>query len=292
MRIGLHLPQWGADATRAGVLEVARAAEAAGLDSLWAADHIVHPLGSASAYPYRGDGLPFSAEDGFLEAFTTLAAVAGATTRIRLGTSVFVLPMRDPVLTAKVTATLDVLSSGRLELGVGAGWWAEEFAAVSAPFAGRGERLDEQIDIVRLLWSGHPVRHAGAAFAFDEVVCRPAPHQRPGPPILVGGMGDRALRRAIERGDGWHGVGGDPDVLKKGREKLDRLCEEAGRDPRTVRLSTSTGLGEDTERLLRRLESLRGAGVGLAVLNVRQNTVPATLAALDRLAADVLPKLW
>ena len=123
MKIGLHVPQWGPDATRSGVLSVARAVEDAGLDSVWVADHVVYPLRSQSRYPYREEGTPFAPEEGFLDAITTLGALAGATKRVLLGTSVLVLPMREPLQVAKALATLDVLSDGRVIAGVGAGWW-------------------------------------------------------------------------------------------------------------------------------------------------------------------------
>jgi probable F420-dependent oxidoreductase len=291
VKLGIHLPQWGADATREGVLAVARAAEEAGLHSVWVADHIVHPLTTGSVYPYRGGGVPFGPEEGFLEAFSTLALVAGATERVRLGTSVLILPMRDPLLTAKVVATLDVLSHGRVELGIGAGWWAEEFSAVSAPFAGRGARLDEQIDVIRRLWSGERTSYAGGFYSFDPVTCRPSPVQCGGPPILIGGMNQHAHRRAVRLGDGWHAVGADPDKIRQGREAIARLCEDAGRDPASILVSTSTGFGRDSGRALSRLEALGEAGVELAVLNIGENTAAAAVAAIGRIATEVMPCL-
>ena len=141
MRIGVHVPQWGQSATRSGVLDVALAAEASGLDSIWVADHLVFPVESKSRYPYRPDGVPFDLADGFLEALTELAVVAGATSRIGLGTSVLVMPMRDPLTTAKVATTIDVLSVGRLQLALGAGWWREEFDALGQACEGRGGRM-------------------------------------------------------------------------------------------------------------------------------------------------------
>ncbi|NKQ56110.1 TIGR03619 family F420-dependent LLM class oxidoreductase [Amycolatopsis sp. K13G38] len=266
MKIGIHLPQWGPSASRVGVLDVARTAESAGFDSVWVADHIVYPSKSASTYPYRSAGLPFTAEDGFLEALTTLAVVAGATERIGLGTSVLVLPMREPLLAAKTIASLDVLSEGRVSIAVGAGWWREEFAAVGAPFAGRGERFDEQLRLLRRLWT----TGAGSGereYRFDEVTCRPLPVQSGGPRLWIGGTGPVSLRRAARLGDGWHAVGRDIDALVRGRQEVERLAREYGRDPNTLAMSTSTGLGRSPAHTHERLLALRQAGLDQVVVN-------------------------
>jgi probable F420-dependent oxidoreductase len=291
MKIGVHLPQWGADATRSGVLSVARCAEDAGLDSVWVADHLVYPVRSESAYPYRADGTPFGPEDGFLEAFTMLAAVAGATSRVQLGTSVFVMPMREPLQIAKTVATLDVLSEGRVILGIGAGWWEEEYRALGATFARRGRRLDEQIQIVRALWRDGRLEHHGEFYDFDEVVCEPRPVQPGGPPILVGGMGAPGWRRAARLGDGWHAVGSHEETLSEGLAEVRRLAAESGREPDEVGLSTSAGLPADPERALKRLIRLGETGVRHVVLNVPGDTASEMCAAIERLASEVLPEV-
>jgi probable F420-dependent oxidoreductase len=289
VKVGVHIPQWGPEATRHGVLAVARAAEAAGLDSVWVADHLAFPIKSESTYPYRSGGTPFTAEDGFLEAFTTLAAVAGATERVALGTSVFVMPMREPVQVAKTVATLDVLSGGRVILGIGAGWWEEEFRAVGARFAARGRRLDEQIAIVRALWRDGVAEHHGEFYDFDELASLPLPAQPGGPPIWIGGMGKPGWRRAATLGDGWHAVGSHDETLREGHAEVRRLAEGAGRDPESVGLTTSAGLPPEPERAVNRLVRLARAGVHHVVLNLAEDTTAAMCAAIDRLAAEVLP---
>lgn len=291
MRIGVHVPQWGPGATRDGVLSVAVAAEEAGFDSVWVADHIAYPTRSESRYPYREDGLPFGPEEGFLEALTTLAVIAGATGRVRLGTSVLVLPMREPLLVAKTVATLDVLSGGRVVLAVGAGWWAEEFAAVGAPFAGRGRRMDEQLRILRSLWTDGVAAHGGQDYAFAEVACLPLPLQRGGPPVLVGGMGETSWRRAGALGDGWHAIGYDRATLVRGRDEVLRLAAAAGRDPATMRLSTSTGAGRTPERAIERLSALAAIGFTDAVLNVPGDSAGEAIEAIASLGRSVLPHL-
>src|SRR5262249_21335608 len=157
--IGVHLQTWGAFARRPAILSVARTVEDAGLDSVWVADRVVFPLRSRTQYPY-GE-LLYAAEDGFLEALSTLAVVAGATSRISLGTSALVLPTRHPLLLAKSIATLDVLSEGRIVLAVGIGWWREEYEALGVPFERRGHRFEEQIRILRRLWTDGRAAHNG-----------------------------------------------------------------------------------------------------------------------------------
>jgi probable F420-dependent oxidoreductase len=289
MLIGVHLPQWGSEATRDGVMTVARAAEEAGLDSVWVADHVVYPLYGDSTYPYRRGGVPFEPEDGFLDAITTLAVVAGATSRVRLGTSILVAPMREPLQLAKAIGTLDVLSNGRVLLGFGAGWWKEEFDALGAEFAARGARFDEQLEILRSLWREGRLEHHGRFYDFGEIVCEPRPVQPGGPPLLIGGMGERAHRRAAVLGDGWHAVGAKVEALVEGHDSVRRFAEAAGRDPDSLLLSTSAGLPADPEEAGRRLRRLEDAGVGNVVLNLPVSGVPEMRAAIEVLATEVLP---
>lgn len=289
MEVGVHVPQWGEAATRDGVLAVARAAEDAGLASVWVADHVVHPHSSLTAYPYRAKGLPWSAGDGFLDGLTTLAVIAGATSRIRIGTSVFILPMRGPLEVTKTVATLDVLSGGRVILGIGAGWWQEEFDALGATFAKRGARMDEQLEIMRKLWRDGSLEHHGDHYSFDELSCRPLPLQTGGPPVWIGGMGATGQKRAARCGDGWHAVSSDASALREGYGQVRALAAEYGRDPDAVGLSTSAGLPPDRERAVSRLVALAGAGVDHVVLNIAATTVAETCAAIDDLAANILP---
>jgi probable F420-dependent oxidoreductase len=292
MRAGIHVPQWGPEATRAGVLEIARSAEAAGLESIWVADHIVLPARTGSRYPYSRDGTTaFKPEDGFLDALTTLAVIAGATDRIRLGTSVLVLPMRQPLPVAKAVATLDVLSQGRLVLALGTGWLREEFDALGVPFATRGERLAEMVAALRRLWADGRAAAEGEHVSFQEVVCEPRPVQPGGPPLWIGGTSEAALRRAAEYGDGWHAVGSRPERLAEGRRRLAELARGYGRDPAALNFSTSAGLPSERGLALERLLALQAAGLDDVVLNLPGRTVGEMRAQIDRLAADLLPAL-
>jgi probable F420-dependent oxidoreductase len=207
MRYGFYLPTRGPTATRAGVLALAREGERLGLHSAMIADHIVFPLESESAYPYTVDRKHPGGGDA-LETFSILGVVAGATERLRLVTSVLVLPYRNPVLTAKMVASLDVLSGGRVTLGVGVGWLKEEFEALDSPeFDRRGAVTDEWITIFKQLWSQSPASFTGQFYAYDDIRAEPFPLQKPHPPIWVGGHSKAALRRTARHGDGWHPVG-------------------------------------------------------------------------------------
>jgi probable F420-dependent oxidoreductase len=223
MRYGFYLPTRGPTATRDGILALAREGEWLGLRSAMIADHIVLPVESQSTYPYTLDGKHSSLGDA-LETFSILGVVAGATERLRLVTSVLVLPYRNPVLTAKMVASLDVLSGGRLTLGVGAGWLKGEFEALNSPaFDVRGVVTDEWIAIFKQLWSLSPASFNGRFYRYTDIRCEPFPVQKPHPPIWVGGHSRAALRRTARHGDGWHPVAASPLPPPDMRAHLDTL---------------------------------------------------------------------
>jgi probable F420-dependent oxidoreductase len=300
VRVGFHIPQWGAGATRSGVLRVARAIEDADLDSVWVADHVVLPRDLASAYPYA-DAPPFAPEEGFLEALTSLAVVAGATERVMLGTSVLVLPQRETLMLAKVAATLDVLSGGRACLAVGAGWLEQEFDALGQRFAGRGKRMDEQIDALGRIWREGTVAYEGEQVRFDEVVCLPCPvpgdqavgstRSDTGIPLWVGGTNPAALRRVARVGDGWHALGMHAESLATGWETIRRHAADAGRDPATISRSTSAVLPDDDETALRRLIRTADVGIDHVVLDIRAPSADHVVTTIERFAERVLPRL-
>jgi probable F420-dependent oxidoreductase len=290
VRIGFHLPQWGAGATRESVLAVARVVEDAGLDSVWVADHIVYPMQEGGS-EYPGGQRTFAPEDGWLEAFGLLSLAAGATERIQLGTSVLVASMRDTLTTAKVAATLDALSGGRLLLGVGVGWWREEYEALGKPFDKRGRILEEQLRALPALWSGEETSFDGEYVSFERVVCRPVPHRRGGPPVLVGGMGKAALRRAGQFGDGWHALGVHEPTLVAGWEAVKAHAVAVGRDPSQLTLSTSSLLVEDDEKMLRRLIRLAQMGVVHVALTPASFDAGAFAGLIERFAERLLPRL-
>jgi probable F420-dependent oxidoreductase len=172
-----------------------------------------------------------------LEPMTVLAALALKTTRVKLGTAVLVLPYRHPLYTAKTLATIDVLSNGRLVVGVGAGWLEGEFNAFGVPITERGSRTNETIDAMKALWTQETVSYAGRHFEFSNIKCLPQPVQKPRPPILVGGMTKGALQRVARRGDGWIAMGKGPDDIKAPLDTVRELTTKAGRKPEELQIN-------------------------------------------------------
>ena len=258
MDIGLVLPQTGPDATREHVSAFATTAEQSGYASLWVSDHVVFPREFTSRYPYAADGrLParFQSDIELLEPLTLLAFVAAITERVQIGTAVMVLPMRHPVLHAKVIASLDRLAGGRFVFGVGVGWCREEFEVLSASFERRGARVDEQITLMRALWSGEEVTHHGEFYDVDGWICRPTP---PRPiPLWIGGARPPALRRAGRLGDGWIAGAHRLPTFPEDVVAVRRAAEDAGRDPDALTFgmvnlpSLAPGREEQTANILR-----------------------------------------
>ncbi len=232
MRISIFLPGWGSRVTTAEFDAVARAADELGFHALWVGDHIVFPETVSSPYPYGpSDVSPFDADKPLFEPLTLLSYLAGRTHRVLLGISVLVLPLRNPVSTAKMLAGLDILSGGRLVVGVGAGWMEEEFEALDADFSVRGEVTDEWLDILRHLWSGAPAGFTGVHYSFDPVGFVPHPRRVP---VVVGGNSPAARRRAAGS-DGWHPLRLDTDTLAAGvADARRRAGERSADEPFTV----------------------------------------------------------
>src|SRR5437868_5701356 len=197
----------------------AQRAEALGFESLWAWDHIV--LGVDPSFP-------------ILDAVGTLTALAARTSTIKLGTGVLVLPLRNPTVAAKAIGTLDVISKGRLILGVAAGWYAREFDAVGVPFKQRGRLFERNLEILTRLWTEDRVTLQADEFNLREAVMRPRTAQRPRPPILIGGYVDAVLKRVATKGDGWLTYFYTPESYTKGREKILGFAREAGRECTTL----------------------------------------------------------
>lgn len=293
MEIGAHLPVYGPAATREGLLLAARRLEALGYDSAWVSDHVVIPYRIASRYPYNATGdFPLPPATDFLEPLTALALVAGGTGRIRLGTSVLVLPHRHPVLLAKMLATLDHLAPGRVILGAGVGWMREEIELLGVPYPRRGAWSDEAIRLLRKCWTEERVEHRGEFFAFEAVACRPRPAAGT-IPIWIGGHTDRALRRVAALGDGWHAAFPDAEGLAQGAARLRQECERAGRDPKTVTISARVGLParRSADETLAELARLRDQGVTHVILEPRMRDVADATAIYERFAAEVRPRL-
>ena len=242
MEFGCHLPIFGPAATRANLLTFAREMERLGYESLWASDHVVIPHRIASRYPYSPIGkFPLTPEVPFLEPLTTLAMVAGVTERVQLGTSILVLPHRNPVLAAKMAATIDHLSEGRLVLGVGVGWMREEIELLGGDYDRRGAWSDEALAVMRACWRDPRSAHHGEFFSFDEIGVFPKP-TRGDIPILIGGHTPRALRRVAELGDGWHAAFITPEALEADIARLREECARQKRQFDQVTISVRAGL--------------------------------------------------
>jgi probable F420-dependent oxidoreductase len=240
MQIGLHALGIGAGARRDIIDAVARCAEAVGIATLWAGEHVVMVDAPASRYPYSDDGrIAIPADADWLDPLVALSFAAATTSRIRLATGIMLLPEHNPVLTAKQTASIDVLSGGRLSLGVGVGWSAEEFAALGVPFAGRGRRMDEYIDAMRTIWRDDVASFHGDDVDFEAIRVYPKPVHDRRIPFVIGGNGDTALRRAARTGDGWYGFYLSLEETAERLATLRRLCEEQQRDPAEVRTAVA-----------------------------------------------------
>ena len=243
MKYGAFLPHIGPLANgdvMTNIRTTAQNAEALGFDSVWTGDHIVIPVDIASRYPYTASGsFPMNPQAPLLEPLTVLSFVAACTTKIRLGTAVLVLPHRNAVVTAKTVATLDVLSRGRVILGVGVGWMEEEFKAVNASFADRGPLSDEAVAVMKELWTSEHPSFSGKFHRFPEVACEPRPVQKPHPPIWLGGHTGPALRRIVEYGDGWAAVVFSPQEFAERLDKLKEKAAKAGRDLSQITLCVS-----------------------------------------------------
>ena len=252
MRVGLHALGIGSGARPEVIRAVAMAAETRGFATLWSGEHVVRVDEPRSRYPYSADGrIAVPADADWLDPLLGLSYIAAVTSRIGLATGVLLLPEHNPVLAAKQAATLDVLSGGRLTLGVGIGWSAEEFAALGVPFARRGQRTAEYVDAMRTLWADDATSFHGEFVRFDAIRVNPKPVHGRRIPIVVGGNSDAALRRVAAFGDGWYGFNLPAAAVAERLGAPARYCRERGRE--LTELSTAVALSDGTPGLLSEL---------------------------------------
>jgi probable F420-dependent oxidoreductase len=223
MKIGLFGINFGLAGGVDAMVRIAKAAEDAGLESVWTGEHVVLP-------DPRVPPSPVSPQTPFLDPVVALSHVAAHTTRLRLGTGVIVLPQRNPVVLAKELASLDVVSKGRLIFGLGSGYLEPEFRAVGAAFEQRGAVTDEAIGVLKALWTMEKPEHQGRFFSFGSIDAQPRPVQKPHPPIVVGGMSRNGARRAARHGNGWYGFLTDPAATRRSLDWI-RGCIANGERP-------------------------------------------------------------
>jgi probable F420-dependent oxidoreductase len=249
VKVGIMFANAGPFARPDVAAQFAQLAEELGYESLWAVEHVVVPSGYASQYPYSRDGrMPGGETADIPDPLVWLTYVAAATTRLRVATGVMILPQRNPVVLAKQAATLDVMSGGRLLLGVGVGWLREEFEAIGVPFEERGARTDDYIEALRVLWRDPEPTYHGRFVSFDRANSYPKPVQEGGVPIVVGGHSPAAARRAGRLGDGFFPARGNPDLLGPLLDEMRAAAREAGRDPDAIEVTTGGALDLDGVR--------------------------------------------
>lgn len=268
MRYGVAIPQANQFAAPEALRAIARAVEDIGFDSIWVSDHVIVPEGSSYIPEFMTEPL------------AVLAYLTAETRHVTIGTSVLIVPYRDPVFTAKFLSSVDYLSSGRLVVGTGAGWLAPEFEALGVPFEDRGRRTEEYLAVAKALWAGGEARFAGRTYRLPPVRTGPLPVQRPHPPLWIAGNSPRAVRRAARLGDGWHAIDLGPEELAPAVARLRAEAVAAGRDPDTLTVSLRKGvlpggadprpLYGDPDKIRRDLEAYAHAGVGYVVASLRR----------------------
>ena len=276
LRLGAKVPNSGTLTFRLGGARMAATLEAAGFDSIWTSDHVVFPHEVRSRYPFAADGrITWPVDVDYLEPVVALSAMTSTTANAELGTSVLILPMRNPIMFAKQAACIDAISSGRLVLGVGAGWLREEFEALNADFDARGAVLDEWLSIARRCWTGSIEPFEGRYYRLAEAIhCRPTPARHV--PVLIGGMSRHAQERAGRVAEGWlaqysletlseRGIADGLAVLREAGAKAGRPAAELDGFRIVVRV---TGADHKLDVLAIRLESLAAAGATEVVVDV------------------------
>ena len=312
MEFGLHLPASSATVKAEELVRFAQQAEVLGFYCLTVADHVIVPKNISVPYPYTVDG-KYPGTGYHLETLMTMGYLAGATQRIRFVTSVMILPYRNPIVTAKMLASLDVLSGGRVIVGAGVGWMKEEFETIrTEPFEERGKVTDEYIAAFRELWTSDNPTFNGKYCRFSNIAFLPKPVQKPSIPIWIGGHSKQAIRRAARLGDGWHPIGGvptiplEPEDIVKDMSMLREYAEKAGRDPKTIRVALKGSLFDrekqitpgkrrrfigSAEEVASDIREYRAAGVDTMIFDVRRPNINETLERMEWMAKEVFGKV-
>ena len=283
MNIGIYLPI----PHKVDVAFIASKAEALGFESLWTGEHPVVPVKLNSQYPYTTSIAVMDAMSTMMDPFVALGCASGVTKSIKLGTAIVLVPQRSPLLMAKEVATLDWLSGGRFLFGVGAGWLKEEMEIMGADLSHPWAQTREAILAMKELWTKDHAQFHGHYYNFPAVKSFPKPAQQPHPPVLLGGMGKRVLRRIVNWGDGWLPIGPTPQEITEARAALDVMAVEAHRDPATITISVLYLTGDIVER--DQVKALHQAGADRVVISTAPADNEREMAAeLERIAQAVL----
>ena len=266
----------------------AETAEQAGFHSIWAPEHIVLLDQYASKYPYSPDGrFPSpTMQVEILDPFAALTFIAAQTKTIRVGTGICLVPERNPLTTAKEVATLDKLSGGRFDFGVGVGWLEEEFTALGVPWARRAARTREYLQVMKKLWTEEETSFEGEFCSFPSVRSYPKPVQKPHPPIIFGGESEPALKRVGEVGDGWFGMNVSVDEAPAKIGRIKDYARAAGRDPDALQFAISPGMGTPLTR--DDIKRAQDAGVGQLIVGLFPADRQAVKDDIARLAEQVV----
>jgi probable F420-dependent oxidoreductase len=310
MEFGLHLPASSTGVTSHDLIRFTQNAEALGFYCITVADHVIVPKHISIPYPYTVDGR-YPGTGYHLETLMTMSFLAGATQRVRFVTSVMIAPYRNPIVTAKMLASLDVLSQGRVIVGLGVGWMKEEFENLQAAnFIERGKVTDEYVHVFRELWTKDNPSFNGKYCSFSDIVFLPKPVQQPAIPIWIGGHSKQAIKRAARLGDGWHPIGGvptiplEPDDMKRDLALLAKFAEDAGRDPKKIHVALKGSLFDKEKKIEGRrrrfmgsaediaadIRAYREVGVDTMIFDVRRPSFTETLERMEWMAKDVIAK--
>ena len=281
MNVGISVPL---PAYLVDVAFMARKAEELGFESFWCAEHPFIPVESASRFPGSEDGVIPETYSHFIDPFVALARASGVTSRIKLGTGIVLVPERHPLLLAKEVSTLDLFSGGRFLFGIGAGWLREETQIMGGDFDHRWTQTRESILAMKELWTKPEAEFHGRYYDFPRVRSYPKPAQKPHPPVLLGGAAKTVLERVAAWGDGWLPNRITPEQLRERRTTLDRLAQDAGRDPATITISVH---GQPADRDL--VKRLHDAGASRVIVRPPTAKSEAEMATgLARIAEAVL----
>jgi probable F420-dependent oxidoreductase len=277
MRFGVVFPQTEIGTDPAVIRDFAQTAEALGYHHILAYDHVI----GANPASRQGWRPPYTHKDSFHEPFVLFGYLAGVTKSLEFTTGVIILPQRQTVLVAKQAAALDVLSGGRLRLGIGIGWNPVEYEALGEEFKNRGRRSEEQVEVLRKLWTQELVTYEGQWHRITDAGLNPLPIQRP-IPIWFGGSDDRALRRLARLGDGWFPMLGPDDTCRAAIDKIGSYAREAGRDPKSIGIESRVTIGQKSpEEWKKEIEAWKNLGATHLAVNTMKAGLPTPTAHIE-----------